>query len=84
VRAYRTGTTFGSIEAGSCHVSALVMAHRSTFSVDAFTPLFGHCRRERQGSSYDVSADGQRLLVNSPVDESTPITLLINWLLLSR
>lgn len=32
-------------------------------------------------SFYDVSADGQRFLVNTVVDEGTsgPITLVVNW-----
>jgi Tol biopolymer transport system component len=64
---------------GNRLTAALVTARGSTFSVDGITPLFEHRRRESQGSSYDVSADGQRFLVNSPVDESAPITLLINW-----
>jgi hypothetical protein len=30
---------------------------------------------------YDVSIDGQRFLVNSPVEEAskTPITVVLNW-----
>jgi hypothetical protein len=33
------------------------------------------------GSNYDVSADGQRFLVNTLLDENSaePPTLLVNW-----
>jgi hypothetical protein len=38
------------------------------------------------GYGYDVSADGQRFLVNTLLDEtsSDPITLLVNWPALLR
>jgi Tol biopolymer transport system component len=61
-------------------LTAAVMDPRGrTFVVGAIMPLFEHQHREDLGASYDVSADGQRLLINTPIEESTSITLLINW-----
>ena len=35
---------------------------------------------EAQRQSYNVSADGQRFLVNAPVEaESSPFTIVLNW-----
>jgi len=44
-------------------------------------PLFELHPRIGLGNAYDVSADGQRFLVNTLVEESTsaPITLVVNW-----
>ncbi len=64
---------------GNRLTSAAVNPRGATFVVDAITPLFEHQRWEGGGMSYAVSADGQRFLVNTVVEESTPITLLINW-----
>ncbi len=56
-----------------------------TFEAAAATPLFQTRRREHVSStdlfSYDVSADGQRFLVNTSIGEETtvPITLVQNW-----
>ena len=33
---------------------------------------------------YDVAPDGQRFLVNSAINEKTPITLVQNWATSSR
>jgi dipeptidyl aminopeptidase/acylaminoacyl peptidase len=55
------------------------------FEAGAATALFQTRRRERISAtdlfSYDVSADGQRFLVNTDVGEvsSSPLNLLINW-----
>jgi Tol biopolymer transport system component len=57
----------------------------STFEAGAATPLFQIRRREPLSStdlfSYDVSADGQRFLVNTDVGEPTspPLTVALNW-----
>ncbi len=56
-----------------------------TFEAGAARPLFQTRRREHVSStdlfSYDVSADGQRFLVNTDVGEvtSSPLTVVLNW-----
>jgi Tol biopolymer transport system component len=37
--------------------------------------------KARRASSFDVTADGQRFLVNEPVDDAsdTPVTVIVNW-----
>jgi len=64
---------------GNRLTAAVVNPRERAFRVGAIVPLFEHKHREDQGASYDVSADGQRFLVNTPLEESTTITLLINW-----
>ncbi|MGH9316914.1 MAG: protein kinase domain-containing protein, partial [Thermoanaerobaculia bacterium] len=55
------------------------------FEADAARPLFQTRRREHISAadlfSYDVSADGQRFLVNTDVGEaaSSPLTVVLNW-----
>ena len=56
-----------------------VNARGTTPTMGAATPLFEHQHREDMGASYAVSGDGRRFLVNAPTEESTSITLLINW-----
>jgi len=57
----------------------------ATFDAEPPVPLFPIRRREPISSgdsfSYDVSADGQRILVNTDLRESdsTTLTLLLNW-----
>jgi Tol biopolymer transport system component len=62
-------------------MSAEVNGQGSTFAVGAVTPLFKIERRPGQRYPYDVSPDGQRFLVNAPVEqpESPPITVVVNW-----
>ena len=56
-----------------------------TFEASAARPLFQTRRREPISLtdlfSYDVSADGQRFLVNTDVGEVTspPLTVVLNW-----
>jgi Tol biopolymer transport system component len=56
-----------------------------TFDADVAKPLFQTHRREGISSvdlfSYDVSADGQRFLVNTDVGEVTspPLTVVLDW-----
>jgi eukaryotic-like serine/threonine-protein kinase len=64
---------------GNRLTAAVVSPRAGAFAVGAVTQLFEHQRRESVGAWYDVSADGQHFLVNTPVEESTPITLLVNW-----
>ena len=54
----------------------------SRFEVRTGRPLFPiHPRPARiDAYPYDVTADGQRILVNTFVEEVTPpITLIVNW-----
>ncbi len=51
----------------------------SALEVGAVLPLFA-TQSKSVGSLYDVSADGQRFLINSVEEkESSPITLVVNW-----
>lgn len=65
-------------------MAAAVNGQGSGFEVGTVTSLFQTCARRGAFSmyyAYDVSADGQRFLVNSVVGEpaSAPITLVVNW-----
>ena len=55
----------------------------AAFDVGAARSLFTMRPVNNQRFMYDVSSDGQRFLVNTPVDDSgpaqAPITLVINW-----
>ena len=64
---------------GNRLTAATVSSRAGGFTVGAITPLFEHQHRDTVGAWYDVSADGRRFLVNTPVEESTPVTLLVNW-----
>ena len=60
-------------------MAAAVTRQGSSLQVGAARPLF-ETRPKIALNPYDVSADGQRFLVNTIVEEaSTPITLLVNW-----
>jgi len=61
-------------------MSAEVNGQGATLEVGAVRALF-EVRRGGPGSVYDVTADGQRFLVNTAVEqkESSPIILVINW-----
>jgi hypothetical protein len=62
-------------------MAVTVNGERSGFDVSTGRPLFAVRPRPGQGSTYDVSADGQRFLVNTLMEQSTPvpITLIVNW-----
>lgn len=53
----------------------------NTFQVGQVRPLFQTRPRLGLRRAYDVTADGQRFLVNALVEQgaSTPVTLLMNW-----
>ena len=61
-------------------MTASVSARGAAFDVGVIKPLFAVTRGIR--SFYDVMPDGQRFLVNSPVEAaaSEPITVVLNWL----
>jgi len=62
---------------------ATVDGRGAAFDVAAVRPLFAMRLVRNQRFMYDVSGDGQRFLVNTPQEESSPvqapITLLVNW-----
>jgi Tol biopolymer transport system component len=62
-------------------MAAAVNGQSSGFEVGAVRPLFDVRQRPGQRSSFDVSADGQRFLVNTLVEQasSAEITLVVNW-----
>ena len=61
-------------------MAAAVMRRAEAFEVSTPTPLF-QTRARINRYPYDVSADGQRFLVNTLAEEPTsaPITLVVNW-----
>jgi tRNA A-37 threonylcarbamoyl transferase component Bud32 len=65
---------------------AVAVRTGATFEAEAPQPLFEARMREDPDRHYDVSADGQRFLIATPLgDESTPpISLVQNWTVLLR
>lgn len=68
-------------------LTAVSIKTSPTFSIGASTPLFRlpHGAPYAEGDeiiAYDVSADGQRFLLNIPVESEKPsyITLVLNWM----
>jgi hypothetical protein len=66
-------------------MAASVNGKGSSFEVGAVKPLFDFrpawLPRSAVGRLYDVSADGQRFLVNTAIEQvaSRPITVVSNW-----
>ena len=63
-------------------MNAEVNGQASTFAVGAVTPLFKIDARPGPRYPYEVSPDGQRFLINTPVEqpEPPPITVVVNWM----
>ena len=61
-------------------MAAAVNGKGSSFEVGAVKPLF-QTRATGTRYSYDVSADGQRFLINTAPEQaaSAPITVVVNW-----
>jgi len=61
--------------------AAAVSSQSAGFHVGAVRPLFETRGNPGRRSMYAVSADGQRFLVNTRVDQpaSSTITLIVNW-----
>jgi len=61
-------------------MAAAVNGKGASFETGAVKPLF-EVQAARATFSYDVSADGQRFLINTAPDhtESAPITVVLNW-----
>ena len=53
----------------------------STPEFDAAVPLFQTLLRETASGAYDVTADGERFVINRPPDGSSvkPIAVIVNW-----
>ena len=64
-------------------MAAAVNGEGKTFEVGVVRPLF-KIQPGGPGYFYDVSADGQKFLVNtlSPDSVEAPITVVVNWLAL--
>ena len=62
-------------------VAAAVNGKGSSFEVGAVKPLFQTRAVGPLGSPYDVSADGQRFLINTRPEQTAavPITVVMNW-----
>jgi hypothetical protein len=59
-------------------MAAEVDAKNGSFQVGAVKPLFA-AFAEDSAVPYDVSADGKRFLIVSVPEQSSSITLLVNW-----
>ena len=77
----RDGGSFSSCIDNSKLMVATVNGQQSQFSVGTVNVLFDAQWRVGQRSSYDVTADGQRILGAIVVDQPTPspITWVVNW-----
>ena len=61
-------------------MAAKVEGSGPEFHVGEVTPLFPTRASSNPDYAYDVSADGQRFLINSvETDASAPVTLVLNW-----
>lgn len=66
-------------------LTAVVVNAGESFSAGTPAPLFTASARERVSSTefmnYDVTADGQRFIVNKPMDASAapPLKNILNW-----
>ena len=66
-------------------MSATIRSTASTFDVTSVRPLFRTRRKlmhNGAGYPYDVSAEGNRFLINTTPEEttSTPLTVVLNWM----
>jgi Tol biopolymer transport system component len=59
-------------------MAAEVDAKGGSFQVGAVTPLFAAFAPDA-ATPFDVSADGKRFLIVSVPEQSSPLTLLVNW-----
>jgi hypothetical protein len=76
----RDGREIFYLAADNTLMTAEVNGRGSAFDVGRVTPLF-KVNTFRVGNPYDVSADGQRFLINTPKAEASavPITVVVNW-----
>jgi Tol biopolymer transport system component len=76
----RDGKEIFYVDPSNMLMAAEVDGSGATFRVGTVRPLF-QTQRTGAGYQYDVSADGQRFLINTlPEDaEPAPITVVVNW-----
>jgi Tol biopolymer transport system component len=76
----RDGTEIFYVSGGRLMVSG-IKAQGIKLEVGSSRQLFAVAVPVGYGNAYDVTADGQRFLVNSLIDEAltTPVTLVVNW-----
>jgi hypothetical protein len=62
-------------------IAAAVNGKGASFEVGAVKPLFETRVVPTGGYQYDVSADGQRFLIDTVPEQAapTPITVVLNW-----
>jgi Tol biopolymer transport system component len=67
-------------------IMSVAVKSDGAFEPEAAKPLFEARLRNDTSREYDVSPDGQRFLLNTPIGEETtpPITLVQNWTVLLR
>jgi Tol biopolymer transport system component len=77
----RDGTEIVYLSPDSMLMSAPVNGKGSSFEVGSVTPLFETHLVAGSRYAYDVSADGQRFLINTFPEQTTsgPITVILNW-----
>ena len=77
----RDGKELFYLAADSKLMAASVNGQGPAFEVGTVAPLFQTRPRTDQGAAYPVSADGQRFLVNTAIEQTAPasITLVVNW-----
>ncbi len=75
----RDGKELYYLDAASRLMAVQVSADGSELQIGTIRPLFETRASFRLRSSYDISPDGQRFLINSNVGEAAPITLVVNW-----
>jgi Tol biopolymer transport system component len=77
----RDGAEIFFLGADNRMMAASANGRGSSFVAGAVTPLFQTRVPTGGGYHYDVSADGQRFLVNSLREtDSTPFTVVVNWI----
>jgi Tol biopolymer transport system component len=77
----RDGKELFSLDARNTLTAAAVKGDGASFEVGAVQALFQTRARAGLGSPYDVSADGQRFLINTlpALADAPPFTVVFNW-----
>jgi dipeptidyl aminopeptidase/acylaminoacyl peptidase len=77
----RDGKEIFYLAAGTRLMAAAVNGQRAGFEVGEVRQLFTIRLQRGAGAAYDVSADGQKFLVNALIDvPEVPVTLVVNWM----
>jgi dipeptidyl aminopeptidase/acylaminoacyl peptidase len=78
----RDGTEIFYLDLDNNLMAAAVNGKGKSFNVGGVKPLFGTHAATGGRYRYDVSADGQRFLINTALQQSTsaPITVVVNWI----